>query len=214
MYVSHPLSLPLFTLAPQVRSSDWSRRFVRRWWAGSGQPRELPALAKAAGMPSLPVITDGMALDAMWSANALGIQGQGALYPAEDLSPPPPIWKGGRAALGLSLAGAGRGCVPARLCACVFGCHGFALHSAVLWRTLLSLLCPALLCPARVLLTLRSAPLWRRGGAAAPQGVRPGRPRGPLQRDAAAPQRRLEASGTRLGGGGSLPPRRAFWRFD
>lgn len=95
----------------QVRNTEWSRRFVRRWWGGSGQARELPAIARAAGLPDVPTITENMALDAMWTANAMGLQARGALFPAAELAPSPPFWraathgKNPKPTLGVSLAG-------------------------------------------------------------------------------------------------------------
>jgi len=78
------------TAAVLTRGSRWSRRLLARWWRAAARLRAAEALG--AGAPGGFVVTDVLALDAMWRSAGTGVGAKALLLPRRDLTAGAPLW--------------------------------------------------------------------------------------------------------------------------
>jgi tetratricopeptide (TPR) repeat protein len=76
------------TSALLVRRTPWTRAFLTKWWRASSRLRAAEAFAGGAQLD----VTDTLALDAMWRADADGVQARGVLLRRRALSAGGPLW--------------------------------------------------------------------------------------------------------------------------
>jgi hypothetical protein len=76
------------TSALLVRRTPWARAFLTKWWRASSRLRAAEAFAGGHRLD----VTDTLALDALWRADADGVQARGVLLRRSALAAGAPVW--------------------------------------------------------------------------------------------------------------------------